>query len=114
MPLIMTQPVTARIDNSDKAAFDAFYPESNQAYLMKSVQELRSGQGHAHELIEVNVYSITFLIKLFLVAQNNFRPNRTATHAGTSVYALRAAYTKIIAKIFKTFAVPCLLNRIIP
>lgn len=82
--------ITARVDELDKAAFDAFcsnvglntstainlfvkavlrerripfeisqtadpfYNAENQAYLMKSIQELRSGKGHAHELIEVD------------------------------------------------------------
>ena len=32
---------------------DPFYSESNQAYLMKSIIELREGKGQAHELIEV-------------------------------------------------------------
>jgi DNA-damage-inducible protein J len=32
---------------------DPFYSEANQAYLMKSVRELRSGKGQPHELIEV-------------------------------------------------------------
>ena len=33
---------------------DPFYSEENQAYVMKSIQELRAGKGHAHELIEVD------------------------------------------------------------
>ncbi len=80
--------ITARVDETDKANFDAFcssvglntsaainlfvkavlrerripfeikledpfYNPSNQAYILKSVQELRSGKGTAHELIEV-------------------------------------------------------------
>ena len=32
---------------------DPFYSESNQAHLMKAMQELRNGKGTAHELIEV-------------------------------------------------------------
>ena len=31
---------------------DPFYFPENQAYVMKSVQELREGKGHPHELIE--------------------------------------------------------------
>ena len=31
---------------------DPFYSEANQAYILKSVQELRSGKGQVHELIE--------------------------------------------------------------
>ena len=31
---------------------DPFYSEKNQAYLMKSVRELREGKGHPHELLE--------------------------------------------------------------
>lgn len=31
---------------------DPFYSEANQAYILKSVQELRNGKGHTHELIE--------------------------------------------------------------
>lgn len=31
---------------------DPFYNETNQAYILKSVQELRSGKGHTHELLE--------------------------------------------------------------
>ncbi len=34
---------------------DPFYDKENQAYLMKSVQELREGKGHSHELIEDNL-----------------------------------------------------------
>ncbi|MCR5294386.1 MAG: type II toxin-antitoxin system RelB/DinJ family antitoxin [Lachnospiraceae bacterium] len=80
--------LTARVDESDKNAFDAFcdsvglttsaainiyvkavlrehripfeirqedpfYNASNQAYIMKSVAELKSGKGTLHELIEV-------------------------------------------------------------
>lgn len=32
---------------------DPFYSANNQAYIMKSVAELRAGKGTAHELIEV-------------------------------------------------------------
>ena len=32
---------------------DPFYSEENQAYLMKSVRELREGKGQPHDLIEV-------------------------------------------------------------
>lgn len=32
---------------------DPFYSAANQAYIMKSVQELKAGKGTAHELIEV-------------------------------------------------------------
>lgn len=32
---------------------DPFFSEANQAYVKKSVQELRAGKGTAHELIEV-------------------------------------------------------------
>lgn len=31
---------------------DPFYSEANQAYILKSVRELRNGKGHMHELIE--------------------------------------------------------------
>lgn len=31
---------------------DPFYTEANQTYILKSVQELKSGKGHVHELIE--------------------------------------------------------------
>ena len=31
---------------------DPFYSPENQAYIMKSVQELREGKGQPHELIE--------------------------------------------------------------
>ena len=31
---------------------DPFYSEANQTYILKSVQELRNGKGHIHELIE--------------------------------------------------------------
>lgn len=31
---------------------DPFYSASNQAYIMKSVQQLRDGKGTAHDLIE--------------------------------------------------------------
>ncbi|MCM1127740.1 MAG: type II toxin-antitoxin system RelB/DinJ family antitoxin [Lachnospiraceae bacterium] len=33
---------------------DPFYNSANQAYIMKSVEELRAGKGKAHELIEVD------------------------------------------------------------
>lgn len=79
--------ITARVDEHDKTAFDAFcssvglnsstainlyvkavlreqripfniyqkdpfYSPSNQAYLMKSIEELKTGKGTAHKLIE--------------------------------------------------------------
>ena len=82
--------ISARLDSSDKAAFDhfcenvglsastainlfvkavlrenripfeiaqtpdPFYSEENQAYLMKSIHELKEGKGQVHELIEDN------------------------------------------------------------
>ena len=33
---------------------DPFYSQANQAYILKSVRELRSGKGKPHELIEVS------------------------------------------------------------
>ena len=33
---------------------DPFYSPSNQAYIMKSVNELRAGKGTPHELIEAD------------------------------------------------------------
>lgn len=33
---------------------DPFYAASNQAYIMKSVAELRAGKGQAHDLIEAD------------------------------------------------------------
>ena len=33
---------------------DSFYDASNQAYIMKSVAELRAGKGTVHDLIEVD------------------------------------------------------------
>lgn len=33
---------------------DPFYSASNQAYIMKSVSELKAGKGTAHELIDVD------------------------------------------------------------
>ncbi len=33
---------------------DPFYSKENQAYLMKSINELMEGKGHIHELIEEN------------------------------------------------------------
>ena len=60
--------ITARVDEKDKARFDAFcsnvglntstainpfFSESNMTYVKKSVKELREGKGTAHELIEV-------------------------------------------------------------
>ncbi len=33
---------------------DPFFSESNQAYVLKSVEQLRRGGGTAHELIEVD------------------------------------------------------------
>ena len=51
--------LTARVDESDKSAFDIkqddpFYSASNQAYIMKSAAELKAGKGTVHELIEVD------------------------------------------------------------
>ena len=82
--------ITARVDEQDKASFDAFcssvglntstainlfvkavlrqnripfeitrntdpfYSYQNQAYIQKSLRELRAGKGTAHELIEVD------------------------------------------------------------
>ena len=43
-----------RIPFEISQAPDPFYSEENQAYVMKSIQELRAGKGHAHELIEVD------------------------------------------------------------
>jgi len=34
---------------------DPFYSSENQAYLMKSVRELREGKGHPHKLLEDDV-----------------------------------------------------------
>ena len=45
--------LTARVDAADKINFDAFCSDANMAHVKKSVQELRSGKGTAHELIEV-------------------------------------------------------------
>lgn len=42
-----------RIPFEIKQNSDPFYSASNQNYLMKSVNELRSGKGQSHELIEV-------------------------------------------------------------
>lgn len=44
-----------RIPFDIKQTTDPFYDETNQAYILKSVQELRNGQGQSHELIEVDV-----------------------------------------------------------
>ena len=33
---------------------DPFYSAANQAYIMKSIEELKAGKGTAHELIEVD------------------------------------------------------------
>ena len=33
---------------------DPFYSPANQAYILKSVKELREGKGTPHELIEVD------------------------------------------------------------
>jgi len=33
---------------------DSFYNDVNQAYILKSVKELREGKGKKHELIEVS------------------------------------------------------------
>ena len=56
--------ITARVDAGDKAALDKFglppsapdpfFSEENLAYVKKSVAELRTGKGTAHELIEVD------------------------------------------------------------
>ena len=43
-----------RIPFSTEQTSDPFYSPENQAYVMKSVRELREGKGHSHELIEVN------------------------------------------------------------
>lgn len=41
-----------RIPFEISSAPDPFYSEANQAYILKSVKELREGKGHVHELIE--------------------------------------------------------------
>ncbi len=41
-----------RIPFSVEEVHDPFYSPENQAYVMKSVRELREGKGRAHELIE--------------------------------------------------------------
>ena len=43
-----------RILFSIEQTSDPFYSPENQAYVMKSVRELREGKGHTHELIEVS------------------------------------------------------------
>lgn len=35
---------------------DPFYSESNQSYVLKSVQELREGKGQVHKLIEEDIH----------------------------------------------------------
>ena len=35
---------------------DPFYSDSNQSYVLKSVQELREGKGQVHELIEEDIH----------------------------------------------------------
>lgn len=48
--------ISPRIDSKDKSDLqtpDPFYSEANQAYVLKSVRELRSGKGQIHELIEM-------------------------------------------------------------
>lgn len=45
--------LTARVDANDKIELDAFFTEPNLSHVKKSVQELRTGKGTAHELIEV-------------------------------------------------------------
>lgn len=41
-----------RIPFDIAASPDPFYSEANQSYILKSVQELKNGKGHVHELIE--------------------------------------------------------------
>ena len=43
-----------RIPFPIEQAQDPFYSPENQAYVLKSVRELREGKGHSHELIEAN------------------------------------------------------------
>ena len=40
-----------RIPFAIEMSQDPFYSPENQAYVLKSVKELREGRGHAHELI---------------------------------------------------------------
>lgn len=35
---------------------DPFYSDSNQSYVLKSVQELREGKGQVHELIDEDIH----------------------------------------------------------
>ena len=35
---------------------DPFYSDSNQSYVLKSVQKLREGKGQVHELIEEDIH----------------------------------------------------------
>jgi len=41
------------ISSAPKTEEDSFYSPYNQAYVLKSIQELREGKGKMHELIEV-------------------------------------------------------------
>lgn len=34
---------------------DPFYSETNQDYILKSINELREGKGTAHELLEIDI-----------------------------------------------------------
>ena len=45
--------ITDSVDEEDKLR-DPFFQPANQAYVLKSVQELRKGKGKSHELIEVD------------------------------------------------------------
>ncbi len=51
----MSTTTTANVDETDSknfAALDPFYSPENQAYVLKSVRELREGKGTIHKLIE--------------------------------------------------------------
>ena len=41
---------TAQVDKSVNE--DPFYSQANQAYIMKSIEEIKGGKGKVHELIE--------------------------------------------------------------
>ena len=44
--------ITPCVQKHDKQTLDPFYSTANQMHLIKSIKELRNGQGTVHELIE--------------------------------------------------------------
>ena len=54
------------------------------------------------------------LSRTFFVAENDFRADGAAAHAGIPVFAFRTAPPKMLPKLLKGRTVPCLLDGVAP